>query len=130
MLGMLCTEKRSEERLHGVIEYYGMVEAFIKYLMFVENPDSRIIDQSIAYFWQRLSLLVVAESRKARVVPVLGLRNDFVTMIQSSHTGYRLFGRSFAEKGPVVEKLVVGDFHLRDLRMSTPIAEVPVALEI
>ncbi|KAI7991636.1 Type I inositol polyphosphate 5-phosphatase 4 [Camellia lanceoleosa] len=87
MLGMLCTEKRSEERLHGVIEYYGSK-----------------------------------------------FKNDFVTMIQSSHTGYILFGRSFAEKGPGFEANAKNEERISTLftnsTMSTPIAEVPVALEI
>lgn len=34
----------------GVIAYYGMEEAFINYLMFVESRGSQIIDQFIAYF--------------------------------------------------------------------------------
>ncbi|KAI8522934.1 hypothetical protein RHMOL_Rhmol13G0035600 [Rhododendron molle] len=36
-----------------VIVYCGMAEAYTKYHMFAESPDSLIIDQSIAYFWQR-----------------------------------------------------------------------------
>ncbi|KAF5930403.1 hypothetical protein HYC85_031276 [Camellia sinensis] len=38
------------------------------------SQDSRITDQSIAYFWLRLSLLIVVEPRKVSVVLVLGLR--------------------------------------------------------
>lgn len=58
----------------GVIAYYGMVVAFNNYPMFVESLGFQIIDQCIAYFWRKLSLLTVVESRKARVIQALGLR--------------------------------------------------------
>jgi len=45
----------------GVIVSCGMEEASANYHMFVGSQDSRIIDQFIACFWQKLSLLAVTE---------------------------------------------------------------------
>lgn len=65
MLEIICTQKRSEELLHGVIGYCGTGEASISCPMFVGNLSSQIIDQFMAYFWLKLKLSTVAELGKA-----------------------------------------------------------------
>lgn len=69
----------------GVIGYCGMVEVFINYRTSEESLGSQIIDQFTVYFWLKLSLLTVADSRKARVIPALGLRlkSCFLTRVDT-----------------------------------------------
>lgn len=55
MQGMICTQRKNEEHLHGVIESCGMEGAFNNCPMSVENLGSQIIDRFIAYFGPRLS---------------------------------------------------------------------------